>query len=181
MRNLERHMRVLFHQEDRRAVTIELGNNVENLRNDQWRKTERRFIHQQHARPRHQRPRDRKHLLFAARQRAGELLPALLEPRKPCIHAFDVSIDLGLVTALVGTGEQIFPHAHLREDQAVLRHKRNAPADDPCRGQANEFVVAEPDRSASRFQDARDRHHQRRLAGAVGAEQAGNAPVLDLQ
>ena len=62
----------------RGAVAVELGDDAEDLLDHERREAERGLVHQQEARPRHQRARDREHLLLAAGQRAGELLAALL-------------------------------------------------------------------------------------------------------
>src|SRR6266436_3031011 len=54
-----------------------------------------RLVQQEQAGPRHQRAADREHLLLAARQRAGHLRAALLEPDKEREHALHVLRDPG--------------------------------------------------------------------------------------
>ena len=55
---------------------------VEGALDDVGREPERGLVEHDELRPRHQRAADREHLLLAARQRAGGLVPPLGEPRK---------------------------------------------------------------------------------------------------
>src|SRR5258708_1885468 len=65
---------VLFDQQDCHPVLgLPFMNEVEELRCDQRREAERRFVEHQEPRPRHQRAGDHQHLLLTARERAGTL------------------------------------------------------------------------------------------------------------
>ena len=61
------------------------------------RQPQRRLVEHQQARPGHQRPADRQHLLLAAGQRAGDLAAALGEAREPLEDAGEVGLDLAVV------------------------------------------------------------------------------------
>src|SRR5216683_6050670 len=92
---------------------------------DERRKTERRLVHQDKVRTRHQRTADREHLLFATRQRATDLTAALTEPRKQ-------RIDVSELLAHLSTGThhtadlQVLLDRHLLENFTPLRDQRYA-------------------------------------------------------
>lgn len=66
MGDLERLVRVLLYEEDRGAVAVDLLNDVEDLLDDDRRKTQRRLVQQQKPRAPHDGTRDGEHLLFTA-------------------------------------------------------------------------------------------------------------------
>jgi DNA polymerase-3 subunit alpha len=134
----------------------------------------RRLVQHHEPGPRHQGARQRQHLLLPARERAGELLAPLAQPRKAVVHTLDVGGDLRLGASLVCPGEKILAHAHLRKHKPVLRHERDALGDNAGGRKADELAAVEPDGAAARLQDTGHCHHQRGLAGAVGAEQTGD-------
>ena len=70
-------MDVLLDEEDRPALALELGNRREDPLDHQRGKAQRWLVEQQEARPPHQRPPDREHLLLAAGQRAALLVSSL--------------------------------------------------------------------------------------------------------
>src|SRR5712692_3756480 len=82
VRDLQRQMGVLLDQENRHALAVQFGDDTEDFLDDDRSQAERRLIHQQNPRTRHQRARHRQHLLLAAGQRSGKLLAALLQRRK---------------------------------------------------------------------------------------------------
>src|SRR5215510_1576202 len=51
----------------------------------------------------------------------------------------------------ISAREQIFAHAHLREDEPVLGHERDAMRDDSGRRESDQFGAGEPDRAAARM------------------------------
>src|SRR6266508_3967859 len=82
VRDLQRQMGVLLDQENRHALAVQFGDDTEDFLDDDRSQAERRLIHQQDPRTRHQRARHGQHLLLAAGQRSGKLLAALLQRRK---------------------------------------------------------------------------------------------------
>ena len=83
MREPQRVEGVLLDEEHGQALArVELGDDLEDLLDDERREPERGLVEQQQLRPAHQRARDGEHLLLAARQRAAALVQALLEARE---------------------------------------------------------------------------------------------------
>ena len=70
---------------------------------------------------------------------------------------------------------------HLREQPPAFRHQRDAHADAPVRGHRRDVGIAEQDAAAGRQMRAGDRPQQRRLAGAVGADQRQRLAALDAE
>ena len=162
---------VLLDQQHADAQVLDAAERLEQLLAHQRREAEGRLIEQQHLRVRHERPADGQHLPLAAAHGAGELAPALGEPREEGQHLLQVG---GLVPAgagEIGAEQEVFVHGEVGEDAAVLRHQRQAGLDDGVRGHVGEVDAAEPD---ARARHVRDHTAQRlqagRLAGAVGAQ-----------
>src|SRR5262245_26986027 len=181
MSYLQCHMCVLLDEQDGGSIVIELAHDVEYLCDDEGREPERRLVHEQHARPRHERAGDREYLLFPAGESSGQLLVSLAQPGEAGIHPLEISIDSGPVVALIGACEQVFAHAHLREDEPVLGHERDAVRDDSGRRKSDQLDAGELNRAAPRMQETGNRHHQRGLAGTVRANQAGDLSGFGLQ
>src|SRR4051812_46599940 len=80
----QRQIGVLLHQQDAdAALGADPPHDAEDLLHDQRREAEARLVQQQQLGPQQQRAGDRQHLLLAARERAGLLLPALLQAGEP--------------------------------------------------------------------------------------------------
>ena len=79
-RGLERHLRVLFDEQDRDALLVDLLDDIENRLDHLRGQTHRGLVQHQDLGVSHEGPADREHLLLATRQRAAELLPPLLHP-----------------------------------------------------------------------------------------------------
>ena len=66
--------RILLDDEHRQPVPlVQLADDAEDLAHDQRREPERRLVEHEQPRPRHQRAREREHLLLAAGERARRL------------------------------------------------------------------------------------------------------------
>src|ERR1039457_2459028 len=93
---LQRMKSVLLDEKDRQSLAlVEIGDDLEDLLDDERRQTERRLVQEQKTRPAHQRPRDRQHLLLAAGKRSAALGRALLEAGKKCEDAREVLVEMG--------------------------------------------------------------------------------------
>ena len=115
----EGHGRVLLHQQHRRALPVDLGDDLADLADDARREAERRLVEQQQLRAGHQRPADGQHLLLAAGQQAAALGAALLEDRE---QLEDPLLGLGLgglVPAAHAAGPQVLLHASAGRRSAV--------------------------------------------------------------
>jgi len=134
------------------------------------------------ARSAHQRPRDRQHLLLAAGQGSAALRDALLQPGKQREDALERTLPFGLGAAGgVSTHLEVFRHAHAREDAAALRRLCDAQMRDPVGWHLGDVAAPEQDLAGAGARLAEDRHHQRRLAGAIGADQGDDLARIDLE
>ena len=71
---------VLLDEQDRGALAVDLGDDVEDLGDQHRRQAHRRLVEEEHLGLGHQRPADGEHLLLAAREGAAGLALALEEP-----------------------------------------------------------------------------------------------------
>ena len=138
MSETQREVSVLFDQQDRRALRIDLAQDGEDRLYHQRREAERGLVEQQQARARHQRPADGEHLLFTAAQRRSGLAQAVGEYRKELEHTLQRGADLGAVAALVGAELEIFAHGQIAEHLPAFRNVADAGAHDRVRGGAVE-------------------------------------------
>ena len=130
--------------------------------------------------PAHQCPRNRQHLLLAARQRTAALPLPLLQDREQPEDAGEVLVEAG------GVGGsrpdlQVFEHGHAREDSPSFRHLGDpAPHDLEC-FEPGDVAPVEQNPAARRPRPAANRHQQGRFAGAVGADQSHDLAGADLE
>jgi hypothetical protein len=75
---------------------------------------------------------------------------------------------------------QILEHAHPRKDPPPFRRLRNAAAGDQVRRQIGDIGAVEHHPSGPGPRLTENGHHQRRLAGAVGADQGDDLAAIDL-
>ena len=143
------------------------------------RQAKRRLVEQDQPRPAHQRAADRQHLLLAAGERAAALISAVAQPRKQREHALEVGIEVGGV-GHGGADLQILHHRHARKNAAAFRRLRDAELGDLVRRQAGDVAAGEADTAFAGARVAEHRHHQRRFAGAVGADQRDDLAFVDV-
>ena len=174
---------VLLDDQDGEAVLlVQRANGVEDLTRDQGRKTERRLVQEQEARAAHQRAADREHLLLAAGQRAAALRHAFPQPRKQVEHALEGGCAIVLAReGGVRAHLQVLRHAHAREDAAALRRLRDSEPRDLVGCDLRDVASIEQDLSGARARPPEDRHHQRRLPGAVGSDQGHDLAGMDFE
>jgi hypothetical protein len=170
---------ILLDQQDAHPLLlVDESQDAEDLDHDQRRQAERRLVKQHQARLQHQGTGDRQHLLLAAGQGAGLLLHALLEPRKVAEDPLELVPDPLLVLAGVGGNAQVLIDGERREGAAALRHVGDPEPHDLLGRHAAQVLAVEPDRTFGAHHVA-DGAERRRLAGAVGAQQGGDAAGLD--
>ena len=110
---------------------------LERALDDVGRETERRLVKHNELRPRHQRARNRQHLLLAARKRTGLLLAPFGQPRKLLEHAGHILRHSLPVLAQVAAHFEIFGDRHVGEDVTPFRAMRDPERQDlPGRGRA---------------------------------------------
>jgi hypothetical protein len=147
----------------------------------QRREAHRRLVHQQQARPAHQRAPDRQHLLLAAGEGAGELAVALGQRGEQPVDPLEVLGPAGAVAVEVGAHLEVLAHGHGREHPAVLRHDRHAPGDPVAGRAAGDVLVAEPHAPAARPYQPERGLQGGRFAGGVAAQQADQLAGANLQ
>src|SRR5882757_11183498 len=101
-----------------------------------------------------------------------------LQHREVLVHALDIGDDVLLVAAGDGAELEVFLHRHGGEGAAALRHMRDAEPHDVFGGAVAERRALEFDRAGGAHHVA-DRAQRRGLAGAVSAEQRGQAALVE--
>ena len=95
------------------------------------------------------------HLLFAAREGSGGLLPAFSQDGEEVVGALDVLLDACLVVAQEGAELEVFGDGQAREDVPALGGVGEAEGDDLVGGDAGEGLAVEEDLAAGRLEEAR--------------------------
>ena len=130
-------------------------------------------------RPAHEGAAHRQHLLLAAGQRSGGLLPPLLKPREPLIDRLKIVLRDGAFCERAHL--QIFHDGHLQENPPPFRHMRQTRPDDFVRLCFCDIASVKNDRTCFRAQKARYRLQNSGLAGAVGADERHDLAGLHLE
>src|SRR5262249_30756881 len=120
--------------------------------------------------------RDGEQALLATGERAGELAAALAEEGKAAIDAVD---RLALVGARdrVATEDEVVVHGHLREQAAGLREGADSQAHELVGPAPRDISTVERDAARGGREIAERGLEQRRLAGAVGPDDADDRAV----
>src|SRR3954447_26587725 len=169
--DVEGHQRVLLDEEDRRALLVDLHDDLEDPLDEDRRETHRWLVEEEQLRPGHERAAHRDHLLLAAGERPRALRAPLEQPREELVDALEVLLDAGAVGALERAHLEVLEHAHAREEAPSLRRLRDSQLDDLVRGVADDRAALEADVAGAGMVQPVDRPERRRLAGAVRAEQ----------
>ena len=152
---------------------------VEDLLHDQRREAQRRLVQKQELRAAHERAGDGQHLLLAARERAAALLQALLQAREQGADPLEILVEMG--QPVHGRAHlQVLEHGHAREDAPPFRGLGDRQARDLVGRHLGDVPPRIGDRALARARVAEDRHHQGRLAGAVGADQRDDLALVDI-
>src|ERR1700722_16744444 len=113
--NLKGKIDVLLHKDDGDPALGQADHDLEDLVDNQRRKTKRRLVEQQQLGVAHQRPADRQHLLLAAGKPTGRLPVSLAESRKQSI---DLIKQFG--PRLAASGEE--PCNQILLDRKMLKY-----------------------------------------------------------
>ena len=114
-------------------------------------------------------------------KRAGRLAAAFLQAREQREDALDVRLDRRAIGACVGAHREVFLDRQRAEHAAALGHHREAAADELERRVAGDVVAVVADRARLDRQQPADALQRRRLARAVGADQADELAVADVE
>src|SRR5205823_3040080 len=113
-------------------------------------------------------------------QRGREGVAAFVETREGVEARLDRSIDRAAVTGkCVTEAAQILDDRHRPEDCASTRDLRDAEPKPPLRIEVGDLLAAITNTARARKADAGDDLEQRRLAGAVHAEERDHLTVVD--
>ena len=146
------------------------------------RQAERELVDHEHLRRHHERHGQREHLLLAAREVARLLVRPLAQNREQVDHPL-LGLGHGAVVLAdhPGAEPEVLVHREGREDAAPARHEREALPGDRLRLLAGDRRAVEPDRAAADLDQPAGALEQRRLAGAVGAEQRHDLALVHLE
>src|SRR5256712_7141980 len=124
-------LHVLLGQENREPAALEGRDVLRERAHDYRREALRRFVQQEEPRAGHQRPRDRQHLLLAAREARAALAAELPELRGEPEDALDRPPAAGPLA-----DPPVPDHPEGAEEPPVLRHQADGQARDLLRAEA---------------------------------------------
>src|SRR4029077_13845036 len=176
--DLERAMHVLLDEQDRHATLDDVRDDAEDLVDQDRRKAERRLVEHQHLGFAHEAAPDRRHLLLAAGEGAGELGSPLGQTREQVVHRSEGRGLRGPRAGAVRTEEQVVLDAHVRPEVPPLRHLDDAQIDDRVRREPGDPLPVEEHLARERGEQAGDHAQRRRLPRSVAAEQRRDLPLV---
>ena len=139
--------------------------------------THARLVQQQHLRPRHERTGKAQLLLHAAGELAGQAFGEGSEPREVQQLGKQIGVAVRIHAAQLRIQAHVLHHRQVFVQAKALRHVAT--------GDMNGVVVldhviaCQGDVAGVRHQEAGQNPHQRRLAGAVGADQTRQPSIVD--
>ncbi len=166
---------VLFHHHDGGAGGVDRGDTVEHVVLHRGGQPRRRLIEEQDRRLRHQRTRHGEPLAFTARQRTGTLAPSFGDDRK--VLGELVHPPFELTRREECAHPQVVLDGEGAEHVQALGHVADAQLDELVSGRVRDVVVAQMDRSCPHTHEPEESLEQRRLAGAVRADDADQLTV----
>src|ERR1700732_1249772 len=125
-RHFEREGDILLDQQNRCASSVNDLERLVHFLDHFWGQAVAGFIKQQQSRPQHQRPPDRNHLLFAARQSSGNLLPPFAKARKQIQYFFHSRRQITSLARGESSEQEIFFDRHIRKNLTTLGNVRDA-------------------------------------------------------
>ena len=162
----------LLDEHDGGAGLVDRPHDAEELFDDDRRQTEAELVDHEQLRLEDEGLPEREHLLLAAGEVAGLLVEALAQHREEAEHLLgDLGHVLGLVLVHPRRQLQVLGHGQGGEHALAAGHEHHALGHRLGGSLAGDVVAVEHDGAAARSGQPRDRGEQRRLAGAVGAQQ----------
>jgi hypothetical protein len=144
------------------------------------REAERELVDEDEARLGDQRLGEHEHLLLAARHRSGPDVEPLDELGEHLQGVLATHLRLASWQGIAGDVE-VVGDRQLAQQAPSLRNDRDARLADALGALAAQVLAVEQDAAGLGAQDAADREHEARLAGAVGSQQRGDLAAPDLQ
>ena len=173
-------MEVLFREQDRQALRLEIEDGLRHLLDDDGCETLGRLVEQHGRWVAHQRARDGQHLLFPSAHQATEPVAHRREVRKQreklVVRPFRRILAPGLATDLEVLGD-----GQAGEHPSVLGYVSQSETADLERFQSLYRLPLEGDLALRGSNQADDRLDRRRLACAVAAEQRHDLASTNLE
>ena len=152
-------------------ILVNLHDFFEDRTDQPGRDAERGLVEHEEFRVAHQRAADGEHLLFAAGERAGGLLQALLHARKNAEDVVAILGDEGLVREQVGAHRKVFVDGEIGKHHAALGHMAKAAGDDLVGREGRNIRPEKVHGAGFRAEEAGDGAQRGGFAGAVAADQ----------
>ncbi len=169
----------LFDQQDRRRMPgIDRAQLLHNLVNDRRLDTFGRLVQQEQTRVRCHRTGNRQNLLLASAQSPAEDIQAILEDRELVQQIGDIRI---ITLAGQRADAKVIQYRQARENQAALRHIRDAKLGPCMRWQAANVAALELDPPVPDRYQPDYRLQQRAFADAVTPQQGDDFSIADRQ
>src|SRR5262249_60809932 len=118
--DVERLMNVPLDEQDRHALTVQAGHQLEDLIHERRSEAKRGLVEHQHLWMGHQGSRQSQLLLLAAGERAGRLGKPLAKDREQRAHLVDIASIFSPVPANGSAEPQVLLNGQRRKDLAVL-------------------------------------------------------------
>ena len=163
------HVGILFDEEDRCSLLVQLADNGEYFLHELRGEAHGRLVENEYLCLAHQRTSHRKHLLFSPAQGAGQLRGALAQAGKNIHDHPEVPRTRSLVAADPSAELQVFHHGETAENAAALGHMRQAKPQDLV-GRETAKVAAFQQNRAFAGLHAGERTQCGRLPRAVGPD-----------
>jgi hypothetical protein len=109
----QRLLGVLLDEKNRGAGGVVVADDLENLADDQWRQSQRRFVQKLKLGPAHQGAPDGQHLLLAAGKRARLLIAPLSEHRELLENVIQILVKLDFGFLLISTEQKILARGEI--------------------------------------------------------------------
>ncbi|SPE23148.1 hypothetical protein SBBP1_200002 [Burkholderiales bacterium] len=169
---------VLFHQDRGRARRLQVLQRVIDAIDRLGRQPQRNLVQQQQARIGHQRPADRRRLLFAPREMAGFRLPDPGQLRKGLPHSIKAP---GARSARSSSHAEVLLDRHSRKQPAPLRNQCDAVRHSAMGRQSRDFGAIELNPTPGHRVNPGNYSQQGGLTGAVGADQGKGLTFGDFE
>src|SRR5689334_18018633 len=108
IRDLQSFARVLFDQQNRDALRLDVADDAENLIDHEGSESHAGFVEHEQAGVHHQGATNGEHLLFAAAEQACPLVTALVETGKTSVNVVQIRLERGFVCP----NNQVFVDGH---------------------------------------------------------------------
>src|SRR5207244_3076388 len=137
------------------------------------------LIEDHQGRVQHQRPSELDDLLLATREGGCRFEASIANDRERLADLLQPALDQPAVSNRVGAHPDVLPDRHRREQAALLRHLHDAALQDGPRAQSRDRGIPKLNRAEPRPEQPADDAEDRRFAGAVRTNDAGNRAVFD--